>query len=129
MTGGTALILGRTGRNLAAGMSGGVAYVYKLRADLVNASALTESELDLLELTDLDRETVASLLEKHVAETNSKLAQRLLADFETEAAQFTKLLPRDYAKVLEIQRKAVAAGEDLDSAVVWDRILEVNARG
>lgn len=129
MTGGTALILGRTGRNLAAGMSGGVAYVYKLRADLVNASALTESELDLLELSDLDRETVASLLEKHVAETNSKLAQRLLADFETEAAQFTKLLPRDYAKVLEIQRKAVAAGEDLDSAVVWDRILEVNARG
>jgi glutamate synthase (NADPH/NADH) large chain len=129
MTGGTALILGRTGRNLAAGMSGGVAYVYKLRADLVNASALTESELDLLELSDLDRQTVASLLEKHVAETHSKLAERLLADFETEAAQFTKLLPRDYAKVLEIQRKAVAAGEDLDSAVVWDRILEVNARG
>ena len=129
MTGGTALILGRTGRNLAAGMSGGVAYVYKLRADLVNASALTESDLDLLELSDLDRQTVASLLEKHVAETHSKLAERLLADFETEAAQFTKLLPRDYAKVLEIQRKAVAAGEDLDSAVVWDRILEVNARG
>ena len=129
MTGGTALILGRTGRNLAAGMSGGVAYVYKLRADLVNASALTESELDLLELSDLDRETVASLLKKHVAETHSKLAERLLADFETEASLFTKLLPRDYAKVLEIQRKAVAAGEDLDSAVVWDRILEVNARG
>jgi glutamate synthase (NADPH/NADH) large chain len=72
---------------------------------------------------------VATLLEKHVAETGSKLAQRLLADFESEAAHFTKLLPRDYAKVLEIQKSAVAAGEDLDSAVVWNRILEVNTRG
>jgi glutamate synthase (NADPH/NADH) large chain len=129
MTGGIALILGRTGRNLAAGMSGGVAYVYKLRADLVNSSALSDSELDLLELSSSDKETVATLLEKHVAETGSKLAQRLLADFESEAAHFTKLLPRDYAKVLEIQKSAVAAGEDLDSAVVWNRILEVNTRG
>ena len=129
MTGGIALILGRTGRNLAAGMSGGVAYVYKLRADLVNSSALSDSELDLLELSSSDMETVATLLEKHVAETGSKLAQRLLADFESEAAHFTKLLPRDYAKVLEIQKSAVAAGEDLDSAVVWNRILEVNTRG
>jgi len=129
MTGGIALILGRTGRNLAAGMSGGIAYVYKLRADLVNSSALSDSELDLLELSSSDKETVATLLEKHVAETGSKLAQRLLADFESEAAHFTKLLPRDYAKVLEIQNSAVAAGEDLDSAVVWNRILEVNTRG
>jgi len=129
MTGGIALILGRTGRNLGAGMSGGVAYVYKLRADLVNSSALSDSELDLLELSSSDKETVATLLEKHVAETGSKLAQRLLADFESEAAHFTKLLPRDYAKVLEIQKSAEAAGEDLDSAVVWNRILEVNTRG
>ena len=129
MTGGTALILGRTGRNIAAGMSGGVAYIYKLRADLVNSSALAESELDLLELSPVDRETVAELLSNHLKETGSKLAERLLSDFDVEATHFTKLLPRDYAKVLEIQRSAVAAGEDLDSAVVWNRILEVNTRG
>ena len=129
MTGGTALILGRTGRNIAAGMSGGVAYVYKLRADLINASALLDGEVDLLELSDADKHTVKALLEKHQDETGSKLAQRLLESFDAEVAQFTKILPRDYAKVLEIQATAVAAGEDLDSAVVWNRILEVNARG
>jgi glutamate synthase (NADPH/NADH) large chain len=129
MTGGTALILGKTGRNIAAGMSGGVAYVYKLRADLVNASALAESEIDLVELTEADIETVKGLLERHVSETGSKLAQRLFGSIESEAVHFTKLMPRDYAKVLEIQATAVAAGEDLDSAVVWNRILEVNARG
>ena len=129
MTGGTALILGRTGRNIAAGMSGGVAYVYKLRADLINSSALLDGEVDLLELSDADKSTVKSLLEKHQVETGSKLAQRLLESFDAEVAQFTKILPRDYAKVLEIQATAVAAGEDLDSAVVWNRILEVNARG
>jgi glutamate synthase (NADPH/NADH) large chain len=129
MTGGTALILGKTGRNIAAGMSGGIAYVYRLRADLVNASALAESELDLLELNSADIENVQTLLENHVVETGSKLAQRILSAFDEEAANFTKLLPRDYAKVLEIQATAVAAGEDLDSAVVWNRILEVNTRG
>jgi glutamate synthase (NADPH/NADH) large chain len=129
MTGGTALILGRTGRNIAAGMSGGVAYVYKLRADLINSSALLDGEVDLLELSDADKHTVKSLLEKHQVETGSKLAQRLLESFDAEVALFTKILPRDYAKVLEIQATAVAAGEDLDSAVVWNRILEVNARG
>ena len=129
MTGGTALILGRTGRNIAAGMSGGVAYVYKLRADLINSSALLDGEVDLLELSDADKNTVKSLLEKHQVETGSKLAQRLIESFDAEVAQFTKILPRDYAKVLEIQATAVAAGEDLDSAVVWNRILEVNARG
>jgi glutamate synthase (NADPH/NADH) large chain len=129
MTGGTALILGRTGRNIAAGMSGGVAYVYKLRADLINSSALLDGEVDLLELSDADKNTVKSLLEKHQVETGSKLAQRLLESFDAEVAQFTKILPRDYAKVIEIQATAVAAGEDLDSAVVWNRILEVNARG
>jgi len=129
MTGGTALILGKTGRNLAAGMSGGVAYVYNLRADLVNASALSDSELDLLKLDESDGQLVRVLLGKHVLETGSKLARRLLDSFEESISHFTKLLPRDYAKVLEIQAKAVAAGEDLDSAVVWNRILEVNTRG
>jgi glutamate synthase (NADPH/NADH) large chain len=129
MTGGIAVILGRTGRNIAAGMSGGVAYVYKLRADLVNASALSDGELDLFPLDEKDQAQVFSLLERHALETGSKLAERMIANFSAEVGHFTKLLPRDYAKVIAIQAKATAAGEDLNSPVVWERILEVNARG
>jgi glutamate synthase (NADPH/NADH) large chain len=82
-----------------------------------------------LKLEESDAQLVRVLLEKHVLETGSKLARRILDSFEESISHFTKLLPRDYAKVLEIQAKAVAAGEDLDSAVVWNRILEVNTRG
>jgi glutamate synthase (NADPH/NADH) large chain len=95
----------------------------------VNASALSEGELDLLPLDERDQAQVFSLLERHALETGSKLAERMIADFSSEVGHFTKLLPRDYAKVLAIQAKATAAGEDLNSPVVWERILEVNARG
>jgi glutamate synthase (NADPH/NADH) large chain len=123
------LILGRTGKNFAAGMSGGVAYVYKLRADLVNHSALTDGELDLLELDDSDAALVQSLLERHVQETGSKLAESLLADFGNAKAEFTKVLPRDYANVKKIQAAATLNGEDLDGSEVWQRILEVSVNG
>ena len=129
MTGGVALILGRTGKNLAAGMSGGVAYVYKLRADLVNKSALVDEEIDLLPLDDQDSQAVKALLTSHLKETNSKLAERILSDFDSVLGDFTKVLPRDYANVMKIQADATAHGEDLAGAEVWQRILEVSARG
>jgi glutamate synthase (NADPH/NADH) large chain len=129
MTGGTAVILGRTGKNFAAGMSGGVAYVYKLRADLVNHSALTDGEIDLLPLDDIDSDTLQELLVRHVAETGSRLAERLLADFDSAASDFTKVLPRDYANVKKIQAAAVLSGEDVAGPAVWQRILEVSANG
>jgi glutamate synthase (NADPH/NADH) large chain len=129
MTGGTAVILGRTGKNFAAGMSGGVAYVYKLRADLVNHSALTDGEIDLMPLDDSDEKTLKVLLERHALETNSKLASSLLANFDVSSKDFTKVLPRDYANVKKIQAAATLNGEDLDGSVVWQRILEVSANG
>jgi glutamate synthase (NADPH/NADH) large chain len=129
MTGGTALILGRTGKNFAAGMSGGVAYVYKLRADLVNHSALADGEIDLLELEDSDAEVVRALMERHALETGSKLAASLLANFDQTRQDFTKVLPRDYASVLKIQAAATLNGEDLDGSEVWQRILEVSVNG
>jgi glutamate synthase (NADPH/NADH) large chain len=129
MTGGTALILGRTGKNFAAGMSGGVAYVYKLRADLVNHGALADGEIDLLELDESDSEIVSELLERHVVETNSKLAGSLLANFDESKRSFTKVLPRDYANVKKIQAAATLNGEDLDGSEVWKRILEVGVNG
>ena len=129
MTGGTALILGRTGKNFAAGMSGGVAYVYKLRADLVNHSALTDGEIDLLPLDEADAGAVQSLLERHVLETGSKLAATLLDGFSEAQKHFTKVLPRDYANVKKIQAAATLNGEDLDGSEVWKRILEVSVNG
>jgi glutamate synthase (NADPH/NADH) large chain len=125
MTGGVAVILGPTGRNLGAGMSGGVAYVYKLRADHVNHEALTAGELHLNELGEVDAAQLKKLLEKHVAETESALAKSLLENFEAEKKNFTCVLPRDYASVLKIRAKAKQDGVDPDSDSVWQQILEV----
>jgi len=125
MTGGVAVILGATGRNLGAGMSGGVAYVYKLRADRVNHEALAGKELHLTPLEAADTAKLRELLEKHVAETGSKLAERILANFESELEHFVRVLPRDYAAVVAIREKAVAEGVDPDGEAVWQQILEV----
>jgi glutamate synthase (NADPH/NADH) large chain len=125
MTGGLAVILGATGRNLGAGMSGGTAYVYRLDRKLVNREALASGELELGELGSGDAEILRDLLEQHVAETESTLAQALLDDFEAELANFVRVLPRDYAAVLQTRQEAVAEGLDPDGDVVWNRILEV----
>lgn len=125
MTGGTAVILGRTGRNLAAGMSGGQAYVYKLRADRVNAEALANAELHLRPLDEADSLHLKSLIERHQAETGSLLAARLLDDWKAAVSDFTLLLPSDYSSVLEIRADAVASGVDPDGDATWVKILEV----
>ncbi len=125
MTGGVAVILGPTGRNLGAGMSGGVAFVYKLRADHVNHEALAAGELHLNEVSGSDANKLRDLLEKHVAETDSSLAKSLLQNFDAELKNFTCVLPRDYANVLKIRTQATADGVDPDSDLIWKQILEV----
>ncbi|WP_420898859.1 glutamate synthase large subunit [Cryobacterium glaciale] len=125
MTGGLAVILGETGRNLGAGMSGGTGYVYKLTAERVNRDALTSGELRLLALDSVDREIVRDLLEQHRDKTDSALAARMLDDLEETMNAFVKVLPRDYAAVLETRQTAVDEGLDPDGLVVWNRILEV----
>ena len=125
MTGGAAVILGATGRNLGAGMSGGVAYIYKLRADHVNHEALESGELNLDPLAEEDVSRLQELLRLHVAETESMLGKHILDNFESEVANFTRVLPRDYANVLSIRAKATSAGIDPDSETVWKEILEV----
>jgi glutamate synthase (NADPH/NADH) large chain len=125
MTGGVAVVLGRTGRNFGAGMSGGVAYVYKLRADHVNPDMLSTGELRLEKVTGEHALKLRDLLELHVSETDSLLAKNLLANFDEALASFTLVLPRDYASVLDIRAKAIDAGVDPDSDSVWSQILEV----
>ncbi|GAA1988461.1 glutamate synthase large subunit [Microbacterium pumilum] len=125
MTGGLAVILGATGRNLGAGMSGGTAYIYKLDSALVNREALAAGELELGGLGAGDAAILRDLLVQHVAETDSTLAASLLENFETELDNFVRVLPRDYAAVLQTRQEAVAEGLDPDGDVVWTRILEV----
>jgi glutamate synthase (NADPH) large chain len=125
MTGGLAVILGTTGRNLGAGMSGGTAYVYRLDEALVNREALASGELELGPLGAGDAEILRDLLDEHVAETESDLGRRILADFESELKNFVRVLPRDYAAVLQTRQEAEAEGLDPDGDVVWNRILEV----
>jgi glutamate synthase (NADPH/NADH) large chain len=125
MTGGVAVILGPTGRNLGAGMSGGVAFVYKLRGDHVNHEALAAGELHLSELSDKDAQQLKTLLERHRDETNSAVATSILENFAEEVKNFTCVLPRDYANVLAIRSRATQNGIDPDSDTVWKEILEV----
>jgi glutamate synthase (NADPH/NADH) large chain len=113
MTGGRAVILGPTGRNVAAGMSGGVAFALDLVADRVN-----KEMVDLEPLTEEDDVFVRSLVERHLAETGSTVAAKLLAEWETAAGRFTKIMPRDYRRVLEAKAKAEAEGRDVDEAIM-----------
>jgi glutamate synthase (NADPH/NADH) large chain len=125
MTGGLAVILGTTGRNLGAGMSGGTAYIYDLKPERVNRESLASGELRLEELGSGDVAILTDLLERHVAETGSTLAQRLLADGEAAMARFVKVMPRDYAAVLAARETAISEGLDPDGDVAWSRIMEV----
>jgi glutamate synthase (NADPH/NADH) large chain len=121
MTGGTVVVLGPTGRNFAAGMSGGVAYVLDLRPDLVNPELV-----DLVPLRDSDADTLRGLLEAHRSWTESPVADRLLRAWDESRERFTLVLPRDYQRVLDVRQRAEAEGLDLDGAEVWDRIMEAS---
>jgi glutamate synthase (NADPH/NADH) large chain len=108
MTGGTAVILGPTGRNFAAGMSGGIAYIYNVQN---NFEAMCNTEMvDLDPLAGDDIPVLQNLLQQHFDKTGSSVAKFILADFENQLKQFIKVFPRDYKKVLQLQKqKAVAS--------------------
>ncbi len=112
MTGGRAVILGKTGKNFAAGMSGGIAYVLdedrdlymKLNKSLVSLESVTE-KYDILELK--------GIIEEHAAATGSEKAKKILADFDRYVTCFKKIIPHDYAKirstVLSLEEKGMTS--------------------
>ncbi len=124
MTGGEVMIIGRTGRNIAAGMSGGVAYVLDLEPAAMNAQALPG--LELRGLDEADEERVRGLLERHVELTGSAVAARLLADLPAAFARFTRIEPTHYARVTKLLAQADAAGTPREDAELWRSILEVS---
>ena len=121
MTGGTVAILGPTGRNVGAGMSGGVAYVLDLDQARVNRELV-----DVMPLRDTDLPVLERLLRDHVAWTDSPVAQALLEDWPANVGRFTLILPRDYQRVLDVRAQAENEGLDLDGSEVWDRIMEAS---
>ena len=108
MTGGTAVILGATGRNFAAGMSGGIAYIYNVQN---NFEAMCNMEMvDLDPVAGDDIPVLQNLIQQHYDKTGSSVAKFILADFENQLKQFIKVFPRDYKKVLQLQKqKAVTS--------------------
>jgi glutamate synthase (NADPH/NADH) large chain len=112
MTGGLVAILGLTGRNFAAGMSGGVAYLLDAVPGRVNPEMV-----DLLPLDDDDVAVVRDLLVRHQEETESDVARVLLLENEL-GTRFTKVMPRDYARVLAAQAAAERDGRDVQLAVM-----------
>jgi glutamate synthase domain-containing protein 3 len=99
MTGGRVVVLGRTGKNFAAGMSGGFAYVLDETGDFETRCNLGMVELEAL--NPEDSATVAALLEEHRTRTGSPKATELLAAWETALSRFVKVVPNEYRRVLE----------------------------
>ncbi len=113
MTGGRVVVLGETGRNMAAGMSGGIAFVLGLDPAMVNT--------EMVELQRPDPEDFAWLhdvVTRHSRLTGSTVAASVLSDWPRRSAQFTKVMPTDYQRVLTATRMAKAEGRDVDTAIM-----------
>ena len=113
MTGGTVLVLGNTGRNFAAGMSGGRAFVLDLDVRLVNTEMV-----DILALPGDQEEIIKSHISKFYAETGSKIAGELIKDWQSAKKRISMVMPRDYARVLDVMAKAQREGLPIESAVM-----------
>ena len=124
MTGGEVMILGRTGRNVAAGMSGGTAYLLDFDRSLLNTQAAPG--LDVRGLDDAEAEHVTQLLRRHAELTDSAVARGLLADLPASLARFTRVEPSHFAQVTSILAEADAQGTDREDPIVWQKIMEVS---
>jgi glutamate synthase (NADPH/NADH) large chain len=116
MTGGRVVILGQTGRNFAAGMSGGMAYVYdpngelpgNLNTEMVEVESPDEDDVDFLH----------SFIQAHVDATDSAVGQRILADWAEQLPHFVKVMPRDYKRVLQSIAEAERDGVNVNEAIM-----------
>ena len=121
MTGGTVVVLGPVGRNLAAGMSGGTAYVLDLRETRLNGEMV---DLEPLDPEDVD--LVRTLVQRHTDATGSTVGRALLDDWARAAGRFSKIMPRDYKNVLAARSAALEAGFGEDSPETLDAIMEAS---
>jgi glutamate synthase (NADPH/NADH) large chain len=123
MTGGSAVVLGETGRNFGAGMSGGYAYVVDL--DPANVNVALRPALRALD--DTDRQWLHDVVRRHREETGSTVAEKLLADWDASAARFTKIVPPQYQAVLAAKEAAERAG--LPESETHEKMMEAALNG
>lgn len=123
MTGGTVVILGQTGKNLAAGMSGGVAYVYNPNHDLY--MRLNKQLVNTYEVTGkADKEVLEELLNKHYTYTDSDVAKKILSNLDEELSNFKKIVPKDYEKITTLIQELKTKGyhEDEASLMAFEQV-------
>lgn len=123
MTGGTVVILGQTGKNLAAGMSGGVAYVYDPNHDLY--MRLNKQLVNTYEVTGkADKEVLIDLLTKHYQYTDSDVAKKILSNLDEELSNFKKIVPKDYEKITTLIQELKSKGyhEDEASLMAFEQV-------
>ncbi|MGD0253598.1 MAG: glutamate synthase large subunit, partial [Verrucomicrobiota bacterium] len=117
MTGGRVVVLGNTGRNFAAGMSGGIAYVLDEAGDF--ATRVNRQMVELEKLTDADEiEQVWKMIQRHQTYTKSECAARLLADWKGMVRKFVKIIPKDYQRVLQSMKKVQSQGLTGEQAIM-----------
>ncbi|MFZ9697352.1 MAG: glutamate synthase large subunit [Ilumatobacteraceae bacterium] len=124
MTGGRVVVLGPTGRNFAAGMSGGIAYVYDRDGEF--ASRVNYELVEIEPLDDVDLAWLKTTIDEHKRLTGSAVAERLLTGWNVEFSRIRKVMPRDYRNVLDVITKAKAEG--LNEEQTNERVMEA-ARG
>jgi glutamate synthase (ferredoxin) len=125
MTGGRVVVLGATGRNFAAGMSGGVAYVLNEDGDFERNCNQQMAAIEKLEDPE-EIQHVREMIEKHHRYTQSEKAGKVLKDWEQSVAKFVKVMPRDYKRVLDAFKRVTAAGLSGEDAIM--AAFEENAR-
>ncbi|MFB8029795.1 glutamate synthase large subunit [Streptomyces sp. NPDC056465] len=123
MTGGHAVVLGETGRNFAAGMSGGIAYVIDLDLDNVNTGNVGAVET----LDDTDKQWLHDVVRRHQEETGSTVAEKLLTEWDSAAARFSKIIPSTYKAVLAAKDAAELAG--LSEQETTEKMMEAATNG
>ena len=116
MTGGRVVVLGETGRNFAAGMSGGIAYVLDVNGTFRNHCNLETVSLEMLSEGDLQE--LQSLLQKHVQHTGSTQAQQILDTWASSSLRFVKVMPKDYQRMLDAITSAESNGLAGEEAVM-----------
>ena len=119
MTGGTAVILGQIGKNFAAGMSGGVAYIYGKN----NKKYINDELVSILDLDGEDEIKLKEILNKHINHTNSKYVKDILKNFNKN--DFIKVLPNDYAKIISFIDEFKKSGSNNPELDAFNKFMEV----
>jgi glutamate synthase (NADPH/NADH) large chain len=107
------VVLGPTGRNFAAGMSGGIAYVYDPNQTF--ASLVNYEMVELESLDDDDRGDLLDMITRHLELTGSAVAERVIDGWANESGRFRKVMPRDYKRIMNVIKAAQAEGLDTEA--------------